>query len=201
MKQLIRTLFLASLIFLCSARGRAAVSPIGVSLVPPIEFPPEHYTVALLRLSALWGRNRHVYGLDIGGLGNVTEGKFVGSALAGVFNLNRGRSDIIGFQFAGITNINIHQTNIFGVQLALGINSNQAASHVVGLQLAGLANYSPYTNVAGAQIGLFNRAHYVYGFQIGLINVADNLHGIQIGLVNFNKQGLFAISPAINIGF
>jgi hypothetical protein len=71
---------------------------------------------------------------------------------------------------------------------------------MTGLQVA-LANYGPHMNVYGMQVAAYNKANEVYGFQIGVINVAETLHGVQIGLLNFNKRGLFAVAPLLNIGF
>lgn len=179
----------------------AAVSPVSVSIVPPIQFPPGDFNVTGVRASALWGKHRSVYGIDVGLLGNFTEQTFTGVAVAGGFNKTGGNTTITGFQIAGGANINTNKTTVVGVQAALGMNYNTAAATVSGLQLALLANISPFTDIYGFQVGLYNKAKEVYGVQLGLVNVADNLHGIQIGLVNFNAKGPFAISPILNVGF
>ncbi len=198
-----RNIFLIS-VFLLSGlvtfSAHAAVTPISVGIFPPVQFPPEDFTITGLRASILWGKHRDLYGLDFGVLGNITNQSFVGLGLGGIFNATHGSTTILGLQVAGITNINTNKTNIFGVQLALGLNMNTAASSVSGLQLA-LANHSPFTNIHGFQVGIYNKAQEVYGLQIGLINVASNLHGVQIGLLNFNDKGLFKVSPIINVGF
>ena len=194
-------------IFLAGAFGgampsaQAAVSPLGVSIIPPLEFPPQDFTVAGARLSVLWGKQNKVYGLDFGVVGNVTIQNFTGIGVSGIFNLNEGMTNVVALQFAGVTNINVNKANIVGLQVAGAVNSNQAESTIVGIELAALANYSPYTKVYGAQIGMYNRAREVTGFQIGLINSVESLHGLQIGLVNFNHTGLFAVAPILNIGF
>jgi hypothetical protein len=181
--------------------AHAAISPVSVAIVPPVQFPPGDFSVTGVRASVLWGKHRDVYGLDVGLLGNITEQTFTGVAVSGIFNNTRGVTNILGLQFAGITNINTNKTSVYGLQAALGANYNAAAANVVGIQLALLANVAPFTDIYGLQIGLYNRAKEVYGFQIGLVNVADNLHGIQIGLANFNNKGPFAISPILNVGF
>lgn len=63
------------------------------------------------------------------------------------------------------------------------------------------SNYSPFSTIYGAQVGLYNVANTVYGFQIGLINITESLYGVQIGLANFNRKGLFSFAPILNIGF
>lgn len=183
-----------------AGRALAAATPISVSLVPPLEFPPEEFSTTGVRISALWGRHHDMYGLDLGLLGNITEKDFVGIGLSGAFNYTQGTTRILGLQLAGLANINKEKTMIFGLQAALGVNSNTASSTLVGIELAA-ANIAPFTDVYGMQLGIYNKALDVYGLQIGLVNVASSLHGVQIGLVNFNAKGPFSISPLINVGF
>ncbi len=190
-----------ALLSLTISASHAAVSPIGISLTPQAEFPPRDFNVMGARLGVFWSEHKHVYGIDLGILGNTTTQQFGGIAVSGLFNLNKGNSTIIGLQAAGGTNVNVNKARIYGLQLAGFLNSNQAESFVLGFQVAGIANYSPFTKVVGIQVAPYNKAKDVYGFQIGIINYADTLHGIQIGLLNFHKQGIFAVSPGINIGF
>jgi hypothetical protein len=180
--------------------AHAAITPLSVAVLAPVQFPSSDFSVTGARLSLFWGRHRNVYGLDVGGIGNITEGQFTGIGVSGLYNYNKGQATVIGLQAAGITNINVNKARIFGVQAALGLNSNRAESTLVGLQLA-LVNDSPFMTVWGVQAGVYNRAGAVRGFQVGLVNVADSLSGIQIGLLNFNRTGLFSIAPIINIGF
>jgi hypothetical protein len=201
MKNLI-LIFIGSLIISSTlhSTAHAAVTPLSVAIVPPVQFPASDFTITGLRLSLLWGHHRDLYGLDLGVLGNITDQAFTGAAFSGVFNATHGPTTILGLQAAGLANINTEKTNVYGLQMALGLNSNTAQSTVAGLQLA-IANHSPFTSVYGAQIGIYNRAQDVYGLQIGLVNVASSLHGVQIGLANFNAKGPFAISPILNVGW
>jgi len=188
-------------LFFHLSSARAFVSPLSVSGLPPVQFPPEDFTVAGARASLIWGNHRSVYGFDLGVIGNRTTQNFVGLAVSGVFNLNQGQTTVLGLQLAGIANVNTNKTAVFGAQLAGGINSNSAESSVAGLQAALIANICDHTNIYGVQFALYNRAQSVYGIQIGLVNEAADLHGVQIGLVNFNHKGLFAVSPILNVGF
>ncbi len=178
----------------------AAVSPLAVGIVNPVQFPPDDYDVMGARVSLLWGKHRAFTGVDIGLIGNFSTQRYIGAAVSGVFNKTENVTTITGFQLAGITNINKQKTSVYGVQAALGWNNNSAESKVVGLQLAS-ANLSSHTTVYGAQVGIYNEAREVYGLQIGLINRTQNLHGLQIGLLNFHQQGFFVVSPILNIGF
>ena len=184
-----------------NSEAMAIVSPLSVAIVPPVQFPTKEFTVTGARISALWGQHRDIYGLDLGLIGNITEGNFVGIGVSGIFNLTHGKTTILGLQLAGLANLNTKETKVIGLQAALGINQNDSASSVIGLQVAAIANLSAFTNIYGAQIGLYNQALDVYGLQIGLVNSAKNLHGIQIGLLNFNDSGVFKVSPRLNIGF
>ncbi len=121
-------------------------------------------------------------------------------AVSGLFNKTGGDTTILGLQLAGAANINTNKVNAYGVQMALGMNYQSADSNIVGLQLAA-GNHAPFTDIYGAQVGLYNRAKEVYGFQLGIVNIAENLHGIQLGLINFNNKGLISVCPILNIGF
>lgn len=184
-----------------SAPAHAAVSPLSVALLPPLQFPPDDFSITGARLSILWGDHRDIYGFDLGLLGNITEQRFVGLGVSGLLNLTHGQTTVIGFQAAGAANYNTEKTGVYGAQMTLGLNYNQAASTVAGVQLAPIANFSPFTEIYGLQVGLFNKAQDVYGLQIGLVNFASSLHGLQIGLLNFQQKGIFAVSPILNFGF
>jgi hypothetical protein len=198
MFKLSRVLVIVSLLFSQVAHAVFA-SPIGLAIVPPIEFPNSSFAIAGARVSALWGAHTNVYGFDIGVLGNITDNQFVGIGVSGLANLTRSSATILGLQAAGIANVN-SKVNLYGVQIAAIMNHNSAESILWGLEVA-LGNYSPFMTVIGAQIGIFNQARTIYGFQIGLVNYAENLHGLQIGIANFNPRGIFAVSPLLNIGF
>jgi hypothetical protein len=198
MKKIVSILLVSvGVLFVCDAQ--AAVSPVSLSLLPPLQFPPSDFTVVGFRASLLWGKQRDIYGLDLGLLGNITEQTFTGIGIAGGANITHGTTTIIGLQLAGIANINTNKTSVYGVQAAL-VNSNTAAASVGGIEL-GVVNLAQNTNIYGLQAGIYNRALEVYGFQIGLVNVASSLHGIQIGLLNFHEKGAVSVSPIINIGF
>lgn len=187
-------------VFSCVSESQAALSPLSVSIFPPVQFPPSDFSITGARVSALWGRHRDVYGIDVGLLGNITDQSFTGIAVSGLFNATHGTTNVLGLQAAGLANFNTNKTSVYGIQFAALLNKNDAESKVAGLQLA-LANLSPNTNVYGFQIGIYNKARAVYGLQIGLVNDCTDLHGLQIGLVNFHHNGLFVVAPILNFGF
>jgi hypothetical protein len=190
---------LFAFVALIAPHGHAAVSPVSVAIIPPVQFPPADFSVAGVRASLLWGHHRDMYGIDIGLLGNITEQDSIGFAIAGGINYTKGTTVQV-LQLAGLLNINEQKTTITGVQFASLLNNNQATSAVYGLQLA-LVNWSDHTTIYGLQAGLVNKAYVVNGLQIGFVNSAENLHGLQIGLVNFHHKGVFVVSPILNIGW
>ena len=198
------TCLLVSLVFFNGPIGlrnaQAAITPLSLSVFPPLQFPPDDFTITGLRVSLLWGKHRDIYGLDLGVIGNITTQRFVGIGLAGGANWTKGETTILGLQLAGLANINQEKTNVYGLQAALGANVNTAASRVLGFQLA-ITNIGTFTDIIGFQIGVYNVAKEVYGMQIGVVNVAESLHGLQIGLMNVHHKGLIGVSPILNIGF
>lgn len=192
-----RIIFLA-LSFVIATPVHAAVSPVAISIFPPVQFPNHDFNTAGVRVSVLWGSHRDMKGVDLGVIGNITEHDFAGIALSGLFNMTNG--SVHGTQIAGLFNYNTMKADTFGLQLAGLLNRNTAAGTHFGIQAAAL-NVSNFTSVSGVQLGLFNRSLNVNGFQIGVINMTQNLHGVQIGLLNFYEKGLFIVSPVINIGF
>lgn len=195
-----KNIFITILVFvlLIASNVQAAVSPVAFGIVPPVQFPPQDFSVTGLRLS-LVGSHRDMYGIDLGVIGNITAQDFTGIGLSGIFNKTDGTVTALGAQIAGLANWNNNKTTVYGIQAA-ALNKNKATSTVVGLDLA-LINLTDQTAIYGVQAGIYNKARVVYGFQIGLVNEATDLHGIQIGLVNFHHKGLFVVSPIINAGF
>lgn len=193
----IKTILFAVLLI---STAHAAVSPLGISIVDPVQFPPSDFDIMGARASLVYGKNRDVTGIDLGVVGNVTTGNFKGSAISGLFNSTKGQSTILGVQLAGLGNFNSEKVSVYGIQAALLTNYNSAESSVVGLQFS-VANISPNTTVNGFQVGIYNKARHVRGLQIGLINMTQNLTGIQIGLLNFYQEGFFKVAPILNIGF
>lgn len=186
--------------FLYITPAQAAFSPVSLTVVPPVQFPPADFTIVGARASLIYGRQRDIYGLDLGVIGNITEVAFAGVSVSGGFTYHKGMTTILGLQAAGGANVTTQKTRVFGLQAALGLNYMTAESTVAGVQFA-LVNLVDHSSIYGFQLGVYNKAYAVYGFQIGLVNDCNNLHGVQIGLLNYNRTGTLLVSPIINIGF
>jgi hypothetical protein len=170
--------FIAVLLVFVAFRAEAFISPVGLSIYPPIGFPRSKDDIVGARVNLIKGIHRSVFGLDIGLL-NHTE--TMGGIAIGMTNASF--KTAIGLQL-GILN---QTNNLYGIQAG--------AFNGMAMLIGG-----PKNTVAGFQVGLINAADNVYGFQVGLINYAKDLHGIQIGLLNINKEGPFKALPIINVG-
>lgn len=129
----------------------------------------------VLSFNLIWGINRGITGVEIGGLANTLKGRMHGVQLAGVFNSVY--EDMNGLQLAGF--YNMVGGNVYGWQTAGLWN---IGGNVSGVQIGGLANISK--SLFGVQLGGFaNMAQNVFGLQISsLFNFANgHLFGVQIG--------------------
>ena len=144
-----------------------------------------------LRISIIAGRNRDVYGLDLGLVGNMSTEEFTGFQAAGIFN-RVGHSDG-AVQFAGIFN---HSCGDFaGLQVAI---ANIVDGEMDGLQI-GLYNRSSVLD--GMQLGFVNIIDSGDGIQIGVINSARELDGLQIGVINVIRDSTMPFLPIVNFAF
>ena len=167
-----------------------------------------------ISVNVLWGTNKGLNGMELGGLvnsidedaegvqvaglGNTVGGNVEGTQIAGLFNVNKGYTE--GVQMAGLVN---HTQAAKATQLAGLVNI--ASGNFNGFQMAGLANVIE-GNTSGAQVaGLFNISLQDAGTQYaGLINVAENVEYSQVaGLVNVahtvkgNQFGLINIADTV----
>jgi hypothetical protein len=174
-----------------------------------------------ISLNATVGYSKGNRGLELGGVGNINQGKVSGVQLAGVFNivnaemqglqissiLNR-TNNIKGWQISGITN----NTDRAGSSLQIaGVNNhadfgkggvvqiagivNKTSIGRTSLQIAGINNQA---DTVGVQIGLLNNANKLRGLQLGLINRADTASGILLGILNIVKKGYHVLELSAN---
>lgn len=120
-------------------------SPLGLSLMPPAQWPPESWDVTGLRLNILAGYHNNVDILDIGVIANMVKGEMNGVQICGILNHNSAAANTTGLQVACV--------NLAGGMAGLQVGLYNAADEAFGLQI-GVVNYS--VNLAGMQIGLIN---------------------------------------------
>ncbi len=180
------------------SRARNGFTVFQFSVTERYQLFDESRDVYGLRINLFGGKNKNVYGIDVGGVNNCrkmrgiqasvawnvvqdsanTDGlPIVGLQFAGVFNLNSSvtpeeKLNFVLVQIAGIMNINYN--NFHGVQVSGIINKNRDSFH--GLQLSGIFNYAG-DDVFGIQIAsLFNYIEHggLYGITATLgVNRVD----------------------------
>ncbi|MDX2472740.1 MAG: hypothetical protein QNL91_03455 [Candidatus Krumholzibacteria bacterium] len=188
--------------------------PVSLQFLHPVATSPDPESSANVRLSVIYGRSRHINGLDLNGGVGVTSGDVSAFQATGLYNgvggrfqglgltggLQHLRGDGVGFLFT--LGANYTEGNFVGVQSAGLLNLGR--SHFAGAQISGLANLNDGSGTflqlasganvnagafAGLQISAFMNAanSTIAGGQIGLLNFADNMHGFQVGAINLTR--------------
>jgi len=121
-----------------------------------------------LSFNILAGYSYGVYGVEIGGLLNIS------------------KKDVNGVQFSGFGNITGGHTK--GFQAAGFFNRNGGS--VNGFQVSGFSNIVLDT-LKGVQIGFFNYVKTNKGLQLGFINTADSSSGVSFGFMSIVKNGYY----------
>jgi hypothetical protein len=186
--------YAVALAALCGAMFASSVaradSPIGISLVDPVQFPSRSQNITGFRLNVLYGNHASMTGFDLG-LVNRTTGATKGLQL-GAFGWTEGEHIGVQYNFVG----NLTKGNMTGAQLGFLSYAGQTG---IGAQLSAVSlSMGSFT---GGQVGVVNYAKSVKGVQFGLVNITDNLYGIQIGLVNVAKNGFLPVFPILNFAF
>lgn len=210
-KALIIFLMFAAALFASPAMAEGWWSPLQVSIWHPAQMVPDDWNIYGLRLNLLYGKNKNVWGFDLG-FANTTENKVRGIQ-AGLIN---GPGDFGGIGLGGINStrrVNGLQGGVFsvaeerlnGIQLSVVFNESPV---VRGLQLNAPVFGNFAEDVVGAQIsaGLTcNQAETVRGIQASIVtnnvdqsikgcqasifyNFAERISGIQFGLFNYAKD-------------
>jgi len=179
-----KTLVLSVLLFctagLCSACTKPLArgwTPFQFAVFNPLQVFVEEDGVKGARVSAGYGQNADISGIDVGFIG-------VSETMTGL-QINAGYSA---------------PENLDGLQIS---SLNQVGDRVRGVQLGGVISYAE--EVVGLQIaGLHSRAETVTGAQIGgMVNETERLTGAQIGILNCNWSRPFPFQciPLMSMGF
>ena len=173
----------------------AGFSPFQLSLVTPVQLPPQDWDVGGLAINLLYGTSHNFRGLAIAGLANRTTGRTDGLLIAPVANIVDGDSTSLQISLVNFTEFTFTGLQIGAVNVAaFEINAGAEA-----LQIGVLYNFADSLN--GAQIGLINHAGYVKGLQLGLMNFAGDMVGVQIGVINIIDSKDFPFVPILNARF
>jgi len=184
------------------ACGVARATPVQMALWNPVQIFPAESDVTGVRLDLLYGRNRDVYGLDLGLANRVTR-DFGGIQLGAVCNrvgLFGATNELADAEIAAaaetheVRDLLVMGRHVLAAGTARGIQAAgcvNSAVDLTGLQVAGIANVA--TEVRGAQLGgIMNVCHrHLTGLQVGLFGnaTAGNLTGVQVGLLGNQCRG------------
>lgn len=135
------------------------------------------------------------YGLQIGGIGNMTSREMMGFGVGGLFNWSNG--DVYGVR--ATLGVNYNDGTVYGLDMGgigyhkdvKGVDIECACciqENITGFNASLLGSYTSKESY-GCTMGAFNIADTAYGAQIAFAyNQAEELHGCQIGLVNYCRE-------------
>ena len=213
MKRLAILAFAAISVF--TAWADEKISVLGISLegtdsrYTDQQYPASVDYVYGWRLAFLTGAHKRMIGLSTAIIGNddkAVRGYVGGLQFAVGFNqVDSGEFGLwqIAVFHNGVRNgFNGLQCSVFhnlaegyfnGLQIAVG---NEAESDFLGAQL-GLINKATY--LYGAQLGLYNESRHMHGFQLGVINYAEECKcGLQLGVINAVMDNKVSVMPIVN---
>jgi len=165
----------------------AKITPIQISIWNPVQLAPEDRDVWGFRLNLLYGKNRDVFGLDLGLVNSSRsfQGIQVGFANTG-----------LGMSLPPFSLSYVYFTSS-GIQIG---SLNYFSGDFDGIQVAGIVNTAH--RVRGIQISCFgNKADDMNGLQIGVFNHAKTMTGVQIGLINTITDSPVSFLPIVNAHF
>ena len=147
---------------------------------------PDDPRVNGVRVTAFYGENRRVRGLDLG-LFAVSETTEL-TGFASIFGIYRVRGDVVG---AATAIVNLHEGTDRGLNLAF---LNQIKRHESGANV-GVVNLGDRASTT--DIGMLNVGGRS-GIQVGAVNISDRLEGIQFGFLNIAENGFLPVFPFFN---
>jgi len=135
------------------------------------------------------------YGLQIGGIGNMTSRNMIGFGCGGLFNWSNGK--VYGVRTT--LGLNYNDGTVYGVDIgAIGWHKDVKGcdielaccvqDNIVGFNASLLGSYTVNESY-GCTMGALNIADTAYGAQVALAyNQCEELHGCQIGIVNYCRE-------------
>jgi len=178
--------------------GSYGWTPVAIGLATPVQLPwgLNRWDVFGLDLNIFYSDAPKMYGLDIGGLAELTRSTAAGLLVGGLANI--AFDDVYGLR--GTLGLNYCEGGVYGADLGLvgfrdslhGFDAEFLGSYqrnVCGLQISGLANVATVESYGVNIAGLSNIAKTAYGLQLSfLFNMTEELHGCQIALVNYTAD-------------
>lgn len=180
------------------AEGPIGWTPVAIGLATPVQLPwgLNRWDVYGIDLNLFYSDAPTMYGLDVGGLAELTRNTAMGLLVGGLANV--AFDEVYGLR--ATLGLNYCEKTVYGADLGLagfreslyGLDVNFIGSFqksVCGMQVSGLANVSTEESYGFVAAGLANispRAAYGLHFAF-LFNYTKELHGAQIALVNYTE--------------
>lgn len=203
--------------------GPIGMTPVAIGLATPVQLPwgLNRWDVYGIDVNLFYSDAPTMYGIDVGGLAELTRDSARGLLVGGLANV--AFDDVYGLR--ATLGLNYGRGGIWGADLGMvgvrdnlhGLDVEFLGSYqrtVCGLQVSGLANVATeesygmnvagLTNLAKTAYGLqfafiFNYTLELHGAQIALVNYTDACpSGFQIGLVNIIMQNKLKVLPIVN---
>ena len=175
--------------------GPIGMTPVAIGLATPVQLPwgLNRWDVYGLDINLFYSDAPIMYGLDIGGLAELTRNKAKGLLVGGLANV--AFDDVYGLR--ATVGLNYCAKGVWGAEVGLvGYRDNLHGLDVellgafqrtvCGMQVGGLATIATEESYGFNAAGLANLAKTAYGLQFALLfNYTTELHGAQISLVNY----------------
>ena len=172
-------------------------TPVAIGFATPVQIPWgwDKWDVFGLDLNVFLSQAPVCWGLQIGGLGNMTSREFLGFGVSGLFNWANG--DVYGWR--ATLGLNYNDGKTYGLEMgAVGFHGDMIGcdiectcciqDNLCGFNASLIGSYTVHESY-GCTMGAINIAETAYGCQVALAyNQADELHGCQIGLVNYCRE-------------
>jgi hypothetical protein len=173
-------------------------TPVAIGLATPVQLPwgINRWDVFGIDLNVFYSDAPKMYGIDVGGLAELTRDTAIGLLVGGLANVSF--EDVYGLR--ATLGLNYGQKGIYGMEVGLvGVRDSLHGCdvqflgtyqrEVCGLQISGLANVATVESYGMNVAGLANLAKTAYGLQLALLfNMTEELHGAQIALVNYTED-------------
>ena len=178
--------------------GVIGMTPVAIGIATPVQLPwgINRWDVFGLDINLFYSDAPKMYGIDIGGLAELTRDTAIGLLVGGLANV--AYDDVYGIR--ATFGLNYGQKGLWGMDAGLvGVRDNlhgldveflgSYQREVCGLQISGLANVATVESYGMNVAGLANLAKTAYGLQLALLfNMTEELHGAQIALVNYTED-------------
>ena len=173
-------------------------TPVAIGIATPVQLPwgLNRWDVFGLDVNLFYSDAPKMYGIDVGGLAELTRDTAIGLLVGGLANV--AFENVYGFR--ATLGFNYCEKDVYGVDAGLagfrdtlrGLDVELLGAYqrnVCGMQVTGLANVSSVESYGCNVAGLANIAKTAYGLQLALLfNYTQELHGAQVSLINYTED-------------